>query len=284
MNGVKTAFLLTLIMVLFLLVGQAIGGQDGLIIAFVIALGFNFFSYWYSDKVILKMYKAKEVTPEQAPKLYNMVKKLVKRSNMPMPKIYVIPSSTPNAFATGRNPQNAVVAVTEGIVRLLNDEELEGVLAHELAHIRNRDILLSTIVATVVTAITFLSMMGRFAFLFMGRGGDRDAGAVIGQLLMLILAPIAAMIIQLAISRAREYTADAGGAEICGNPIALANALKKLEMGVQRNPMPDTNSSQTSHLFIVKPFRGGGMSKLFSTHPPIPERVKRLEALARSRA
>ncbi len=283
MNGVKTAFLLTLIMVLFLLVGQALGGQDGLIIAFIIALAFNFFSYWYSDRVILKMYKAKEVTREQAPKLYNMVDKLVKRSNMPMPKIYVIPSSTPNAFATGRNPQNAVVAVTEGIVRLLNDEELEGVLAHELAHIRNRDILLSTIVATVVTAITYLSLMGRFAFLFMGRGGDRSAGEAFGQLLLLILAPIAAMIIQLAISRAREYMADAGGAEICGKPMALANALNKLEKGVQRAPMPDTNSS-TSHLFIVNPFRGGGVSKLFSTHPPIPERVKRLEALARGRA
>jgi len=282
MNGVKTAFLLTLIMVLFLLVGQAIGGQDGLIIAFILALGFNFFSYWYSDRIILKVYKAKEVTREQAPKLYSMVEKLVKRSGMPMPKIYVIPSSTPNAFATGRNPQNAVVAVTEGIVRLLNDDELEGVLAHELAHIRNRDILLSTIVATVVTAITYISFMGRFAVLFMGRGGDRDAGAAIGQLLMLILAPIAAMIIQLAISRAREYMADAGGAEICGKPMALANALKKLEMGVQRAPMQETNTS-TSHMFIVNPFRGGGVSKLFSTHPPIPERIKRLENLARSK-
>lgn len=270
-------------MVLFLLVGQALGGQSGMIIALVIALGFNFFSYWYSDKIILKIYKAKEVSKQQAPKLYGMVEKLVKNSGLPMPKVYIIPSDTPNAFATGRNPSNAVVAVTEGIVRLLNDEELEGVLAHELAHIRNRDILLSTIVATVVAAITYLSLIGRFAFLFAGRGGDRDAGAVVGQLLMLILAPIAAALIQMAISRAREYMADAGGAEICGNPLALSGALQKLERGVSRTPMQDANPS-TSHMFIVNPFRGGGMTKLFSTHPPIPERVKRLEALARKRA
>lgn len=266
-------------MVLFLLVGQALGGQQGMIIAFIFALGFNFFSYWYSDKIVLKLYKAKEVSRAQAPKLYGMVEKLVKNGGLPMPKVYVIPSNTPNAFATGRNPSNAVVAVTEGIVRLLNDEELEGVLAHELAHIRNRDILLSTIVATMVGAITYLSFIGRFAFLFLGRGGDRDAGAMIGQLLMLIIAPIAAALIQMAISRAREYMADAGGAEICGKPMALANALKKLEKGVARAPMQEANPS-TSHMFIVKPFRGGGITKLFSTHPPIPERVKRLEALA----
>jgi heat shock protein HtpX len=283
MNGIKTAFLLTAIMVLFLLVGQALGGQEGLVIAFVLALVFNFFSYWYSDKIILRVYKAREITREQAPQLYTLVEKLVKNSGMPMPKVYVIPSSTPNAFATGRNPKNAAVAVTEGIVRLLNSEELEGVLAHELAHIRNRDILLSTIVATIVTAITYLSIMGRFAFLFLGRGGDRDAGAAIGHLLMLILAPIAAMIIQMAISRAREYMADAGGAEICGKPMALANALKKLEMGVSRAPMQEANAS-TAHMFIVHPFRGGGITKLFSTHPPIPERIKRLEALTRGRA
>lgn len=283
MNGVKTAFLLTLIMVLFLLVGQAIGGQSGIAIAFVFALVFNFFSYWYSDKIVLKMYRAKEVSRSQAPKLFGMVEKLVKNSGLPMPKVYIIPSSTPNAFATGRNPSNAVVAVTEGIVRLLNDEELEGVLAHELAHIRNRDILLSTVVATIVGAITYLAFIGRFAFLFLGRGGDRDAGAAVGQLLMLIIAPIAAALIQMAISRAREYMADAGGAEICGNPRALAGALKKLEMGVARVPMQDANPS-TSHMFIVHPFRGGGITKLFSTHPPIPERIKRLEALARKGA
>ncbi len=283
MNGVKTAFLLTLIMVLFLLVGQAVGGQSGLIIAFIFALALNFFSYWYSDKIVLRMYKAKEVTRSQAPKLFGMVEKLVKNSGMPMPKVYIIPSSTPNAFATGRNPSNAVVAVTEGIVRLLRDEELEGVLAHELAHIRNRDILLSTMVATIVGAITYLAFFGRFAFFFLGRGGDRDAGAAVGQILMIIIAPIAAAIIQMAISRAREYMADAGGAEICGNPHALAGALKKLEMGVARAPMQDANPS-TSHMFIVHPFRGGGITKLFSTHPPIPERIKRLEALARKGA
>ncbi len=283
MNGVKTAFLLTLIMVLFLLVGQAVGGQSGLIIAFIFALALNFFSYWYSDKIVLRMYKAKEVTRSQAPKLFGMVEKLVKNSGMPMPKVYIIPSSTPNAFATGRNPSNAVVAVTEGIVRLLRDEELEGVLAHELAHIRNRDILLSTMVATIVGAITYLAFFGRFAFFFLGRGGDRDAGAAVGQILMIIIAPIAAAIIQMAISRAREYMADAGGAEICGNPRALAGALKKLEMGVARAPMQDANPS-TSHMFIVHPFRGGGITKLFSTHPPIPERIKRLEALARKGA
>lgn len=283
MNGVKTAFLLTLIMVLFLLVGQAVGGQSGLIIAFIFALALNFFSYWYSDKIVLRMYKAKEVTRSQAPKLFGMVEKLVKNSGMPMPKVYIIPSSTPNAFATGRNPSNAVVAVTEGIVRLLRDEELEGVLAHELAHIRNRDILLSTMVATIVGAITYLAFFGRFALFFLGRGGDRDAGAAVGQILMIIIAPIAAALIQMAISRAREYMADAGGAEICGNPRALAGALKKLEMGVARAPMQDANPS-TSHMFIVHPFRGGGITKLFSTHPPIPERIKRLEALARKGA
>jgi heat shock protein HtpX len=282
MNGVKTAFLMTLMMVIFLLVGEALGGQGGLILAFLLSLGMNFFAYWFSDKIILKAYRAKEVTAEQAPKLYGMVRKLVGKSGLPMPKVYVIPSATPNAFATGRNPKNAAVAVTEGIVRILNDEELEGVLAHELAHVRNRDILLSTVVATMVGTITFMARMAGFAMLFFGRGQGRDAGAAVGQLALIILAPIAAVIVQLAISRAREYMADRGGAEICGKPMALANALRKLESGVARVPMQDANPS-TSHMFIVNPFRGGGVMKLFSTHPPVPERVKRLEALVRGR-
>jgi heat shock protein HtpX len=280
MNGVKTAFLMTLIMVLFLFVGGALGGEQGLILAFMISLGMNFIAYWFSDKIILRVYRAKEVTKQQAPKLYGIVENLVAKSGLPMPKVYIIPSNTPNAFATGRNPHNAAVAVTDGIVRLLNDEELEGVLAHELAHIRNRDILLSTIVATMVGTITFVARMAGWSMLFLGRGQDRDAGAAVSQLALIILAPIAALVIQLAISRAREYMADRGGAEICGKPIALANALRKLETGVARNPMQEANPS-TSHMFIVHPFKGGGMMKMFATHPPIPERIKRLEVLAR---
>jgi heat shock protein HtpX len=284
MNGVKTAFLMTLIMILFLLVGEALGGQQGLILAFVLSLGMNFFAYWFSDKLVLKAYRAREVSKEQAPKLYGIIEKLVKNSNMPMPKVYVIPSATPNAFATGRNPKTGAVAVTEGIVRLLNDDELEGVLAHELAHIQNRDILLSTIVATMVGTITFLARMAGFAlFFFGGRDQGRDTGSALTQILLIILAPIAAMIIQLAISRAREYMADAGGARISGKPLGLAGALKKLESGVSRVPMNEANPS-TAHMFIVHPFKGGGLMKLFSTHPPIPERVKRLEALAQGRA
>jgi heat shock protein HtpX len=280
MNGVKTAFLMTLIMVLFIFVGGALGGEQGLILAFMISLGMNFIAYWFSDKIILRVYRAKEVTKQQAPKLYGIVENLVAKSGLPMPKVYIIPSNTPNAFATGRNPHNAAVAVTDGIVRLLNDEELEGVLAHELAHIRNRDILLSTIVATMVGTITFVARMAGWSMLFLGRGQDRDAGAAVSQLALIILAPIAALVIQLAISRAREYMADRGGAEICGKPIALANALRKLETGVARNPMQEANPS-TSHMFIVHPFKGGGMMKMFATHPPIPERIKRLEVLAR---
>ncbi len=283
MNGVKTVFLMTLIMVLFLLVGEALGGQTGLILAFVISLGMNFFAYWFSDKLILKAYRAREVTRQQAPKLVGIVEKLVRNSDLPMPKVYIIPSATPNAFATGRNPANAAVAVTEGIVRLLNDDELEGVIAHELAHIRNRDILLSTIVATMVGTITVLARMAGYAMFFFGGRDGREGGSLITQLLLIILAPIAAIVIQLAISRAREYMADAGGAGICGKPRSLAGALKKLESGVVRSPMEEANPS-TAHMFIVYPFAGGGILKLFSTHPPIAERIRRLESISQARS
>jgi heat shock protein HtpX len=238
----------------------------------------NFFSYFYSDKLALSMYRAQPVTREQLPRVYNVVERMTQRMGLPMPKIYVIPTSSPNAFATGRNPSHASVAVTEGILNLLNDEELEGVLAHELGHVRNRDILTSSIAATLAGAVTMLAHMGRFAMIFGGYGGgdrrDRDGGGI-GALFMLILAPIAATLIQLAVSRSREYEADATGAHITGNPYALASALEKLEAYSKRLPMQATPS--TAHLFIVQPvISGASLASLFSTHPPIAKRIERL--------
>ena len=262
------------LIVLFALVGRAIGGDSGMIIAFLFAVALNFGSYWFSDKIVLKMYKAREVQRAEAPELYDMVDRLRTNAQLPMPRVYVIPSDQPNAFATGRNPQHAAVAVTNGITRLLDRSELEGVLAHELAHIKNRDILTSTIAATVAAAIT---MIARFGFLF---GGDRDRGGAVAQIAMLILAPIAAMLIQMAISRSREFAAARDGAAICGNPMALAGALARLEKGVERSPM-DANPS-TAHMFIINPFSGAmsGLRTLFSTHPPTEQRIERLHALA----
>lgn len=273
-NALRTTALMAALIVLFALVGRAIGGDSGMIIAFLFAVALNFGSYWFSDKIVLKMYKAREVQRADAPELYDMVDRLRTNAQLPMPRVYVIPSDQPNAFATGRNPQHAAVAVTNGITRLLDRTELEGVMAHELAHIKNRDILTSTIAATVAAAIT---MIARFGFFF---GGDRDRGGAAAQLAMLILAPIAAMLIQMAISRSREFAADRDGAAICGNPMALAGALARLEKGVERSPM-DANPS-TAHMFIINPFAGAmsGLRTLFSTHPPTEQRIERLRALA----
>lgn len=266
---------MAVLMVLFALFGRLIAGPGGMLTFFGIAVALNFASYWFSDKVVLKMYRAQEVDRAEAPELYDMVDRLRQKAGLPMPRLYVIPNDQPNAFATGRNPDHAVVAVTNGIVRLLDREELEGVIAHELAHIKNRDILISSIAATLAAAIT---MLARFAFFF---GGGRDRGNLLTSLLMLILAPIAAVLIQMAISRAREFAADRDGAAICGAPRALANALERLQSGVEHRPM-DANPS-TAHMFIVNPFSGAmsGLRNLFSTHPPTDERVRRLLELER---
>lgn len=279
MNTLKTALLLTSLTLFLLFVGQYFGGRNGMLIALAIAVAMNFFSYFYSDKLALSMYRAQPATREQLPRVYSVVEQMTQRIGLPMPKIYVIPSDSPNAFATGRNPQHASVAVTQGILNLLNDEELAGVLAHELGHVRNRDILTSSIAATLAGAITILAQTGRFAMIFGGFGGggnDRDReGGGIAALFMLILAPIAATLIQLAVSRAREYEADATGAHMTGNPYALASALQKLDAYSRRLPMGATPS--TAHLFIVAPLiSGASFANLFSTHPPIAKRIERL--------
>ncbi len=270
-NAVRTAALMAALIVLFALIGQALGGQQGLIVAFVIAVAMNFGSYWFSDKIVLTMYRAQEVDRPQAPELYDMIDRLRQRAGLPMPRVYAIPSNQPNAFATGRNPEHSAVAVTNGIVRMLNQDELEGVIAHELAHIKHRDILTSSIAATEAAAITMLALFA----LFFG-GGSRDRGNAISAILMMILAPIAAMMIQMAISRSREFAADRGGAEICGKPRALASALQRLEQGARQVPM-EANPS-TAHMFIVNPFSGAmnGLRNLFSTHPPTEQRIERL--------
>ena len=274
-NSLRTAALMAVLIVLFALVGRALAGPTGMLIAFGVAVAMNFASYWFSDKVVLRMYDAQEVSRGQAPELYDIVDRLRKQADLPMPKLYVIPSDQPNAFATGRNPEHAAVAVTNGIVRLLSRDELEGVVAHELAHVKNRDILTSSIAATIGAAITLLA---RFALFF---GGGRGRGNLFSTLLMLILAPVAAIMIQMAISRAREFAADRDGATICGKPRSLANALKKLQNGVERVEM-NANPS-TAHMFIVNPFAGAmsGLRNLFSTHPPTEERVERLLEMER---
>ena len=281
MNALKTTFLLTLLTVLLVLAGEYFGGGTGAWIAFIIAAGMNFFSYFYSDKIALAMYRAQPVTREQLPRAYEVVERLTRKAAIPMPKMYVIPTDSPNAFATGRNPQHASVAVTHGILGLLNDEELEGVLAHELGHVRNRDILTSSIAATLAGAITILARMAFWAGMFGGYGGnerDREGGGL-GALAMLFLAPIAAMLIQLWVSRTREFEADASGAHLTGNPYALASALEKISSVSRRVPLPA--SPDSAHLFIVAPLISGGglmtmLAGLFSTHPPIPLRIQRL--------
>jgi heat shock protein HtpX len=275
-NTFKTAFLLTLLTLLLMFIGRAFGGQNGMFLALAIAVVMNFVSYFYSDKIALAMYRAQPVTREELPRAYAAVERLTQKIGIPMPKIYVIPSDSPNAFATGRNPSHASVAVTQGILQLLNDEELEGVLAHELGHVNNRDILISSVAATIAGAITMLASMGRWAMIFGYGGRDRDdrGGGGLTALFMLIVAPIAASLIQLAVSRSREYQADATGAHFTGNPYALASALQKLDAYSRRVPMQATPS--TAHLFIIQPLLGMNFGSLFSTHPPIAKRIERL--------
>jgi heat shock protein HtpX len=279
MNTLKTTLLLTSLTLFLLFMGQYFGGRNGMLIALAIAVAMNFFSYFYSDKLALSVYRAQPATREQLPRVYSVVEQMTQRIGLPMPKIYVIPNDSPNAFATGRNPQHASVAVTQGILNLLTDEELAGVLAHELGHVRNRDILISSIAATLAGAITILAQTGRFAMIFGGFGGGGDSrdrnGGGLAALFMLILAPIAAALVQLAVSRSREYEADATGAHMTGNPYALASALQKLDAYSKRLPMGATPS--TAHMFIVQPLLStGSFAELFSTHPPIAKRIERL--------
>jgi heat shock protein HtpX len=279
-NTLKTVFLMTAMMMLFLLVGGLLGGRSGMIIAFIFALAMNFGSYWFSDKIVLKMYRAKEATEETAPKFYELVKHLAENANLPMPKVYIIDDQTPNAFATGRNPEHAAVCATTGILQGLNNEELAGVLSHELAHVKHRDILTGTIAATLVGTITFIAQMAGWAMMFSGRGSSRDNDGLAG-LVLIILSPIAATLLQLAISRSREFAADEGGAKISGQPLALASALQKISGANQIKPVNNVGPA-TAHMFIVNPLRGGGVMKLFSTHPSTEERIKRLQEIAQT--
>jgi heat shock protein HtpX len=284
MNQFKTFILMLVLTFLFILVGTALGGRSGAIYAFIFAALMNFFSYWFSDKIVLRMYGAREVSQSEAPELYGIVAELTSKASLPMPKVYIMENDTPNAFATGRNPQHAAVAVTTGILRILTRDELMGVIGHELSHISHRDILISTIAATMAGAISILATMARWGAMFGGFGrSDDEEGGGGGNFLVVILvsifASIAAMLIQLAISRSREYLADEGGAHL-SNPLSLAKALEKLEVASQRIPMKANPS--TAHMFIVNPLRGGGVLSLFSTHPPIEERIARLEEMART--
>ena len=274
-NWFKTTLLLGVMTALIVFIGGLFGGQQGMILAFVLAIGMNFFSYWFSDKIVLKMYRATEVGPGEHPELYRMVSELADRAQLPMPKVYVIPKDSPNAFATGRNPEHAVVAVTEGLLRTMGRDEVKGVLAHELAHVKNRDILIGSIAATMAGAIMILASMARWTA-FLGGGDDEEGGAfgAIGLIVMSILAPIAAMLIQMAISRSREYQADATGARFAGSPQGLAKALEKLGAYSRRIPMQANPS--TAHMFIVNPLSGRSIMKFFSTHPPLEERIARL--------
>ena len=285
-NTFRTTILLAALTALLVWAGDLLGGRQGAIIALVLAGAMNFFSYWFSDKIVIKMYGGQEVTAQDDPELYGLVQDLATRAGLPMPKVYVLPQDTPNAFATGRNPQHAAVAVTEGIRRILTKRELAGVLGHELSHVMNRDILVSTIAATLAGAISYLAHMAQWAAIF---GGHRDrddeggGGGILGLLFMMIVAPIAAMLIQMAVSRSREYGADVGGAKVTGDPLALASALRKLHMGAQNIPLQTSQAtaSATAHMFIVNPLTGGGLATLFSTHPPMEERIARLEAMAK---
>ena len=275
-NGLKTAMLLGLMSGLLLVIGQLLGGANGMLIAFIFAVVFNFGSYWFSDKIVLRMYNAQVVGPGH--RLYSSVERLSRQAGLPMPKVYIIPDSSPNAFATGRNPSHAAVAATEGILQVLSDAELDGVIAHELAHVKHRDILISSVAATIAAAIMFAANSAKWAMIFGGFGGrddDRDRGNnPIALLATIILAPIAALLIQMAISRSREFAADAGGAQITGNPYGLADALRKIDAMSKRVPM-DANPA-TAHMFIVKPFSGAGLMGLFSSHPPTEDRIRAL--------
>jgi heat shock protein HtpX len=277
-NTLKTTFLLALLTVLFVLVGKAIGGQSGMVFAFGLAVVMNVGSYWFSDKIVLRMYRAREVSEAEAPQLHGTVRRLAVAAGAPMPKVYVIPEESPNAFATGRNPAHAAVAVTEGILRILSPEELEGVLAHEMAHVKNRDILIQTVAATLAGAIMMLANMAKFAAIFgAGSRDDREGGGGLSMLAMAIIAPLGAMLVQMAVSRSREYLADETGARFCGKPEALARALEKISNWSRQVPMHA--SPATAHMFILSPLSGGGLMSLFSTHPPVEKRIERLLAL-----
>jgi heat shock protein HtpX len=280
-NMLKTAVLLAALTALLLLIGDFLGGAQGMAVAFLFALLINFGSYWFSDRIVLAMYGAQPVDEAAAPEIYRVIRTLTTRAGLPMPRVYVIPEDTPNAFATGRNPSHAAVAVTQGILRILSEDELEGVLAHELSHVKNRDTLTMTLAATLAGAVTMVARMAGYAAMFGGRRSDDEdsGGSAIGAIVMMIVAPIAAILIQLAISRAREFQADASGARMAGRPWGLAKALEKLEIASKLSPMDA--SPATAHLFIVNPLRGaGGLSTLFSTHPPIEERIARLRAMS----
>ena len=280
MNTLKSLFLLALLSAVLVWVGGMIGGRSGAMVALIIAGVMNFVSYWWSDKIVLRMYKASEVGRDSAPELYSDIEELAMNAGLPMPKVYIIPEQSPNAFATGRDPNHSAVAFTEGIMRLLDRNELKGVIAHELAHIKNRDILIGSVAATIAGAISYIAYMAQFAAIF-GGGDNRRGGGMIGLLAMAIIAPMAAMIVRMAISRTREFGADKTGAEICRNPLYLASALRKLHAGASRVPfrVSEQAAESTAHMMIVSPMIGGAFAKLFSTHPPMEERVARLERM-----
>lgn len=285
-NTLKTVFLITLMTVLLIIIGNLIGGRTGMIIALVFAVGMNFFSYWFSDKIVLKSYKAEEVTEASNPRLYTIVRNLATRAGLPMPKVYIIMNGSPNAFATGRNKNHAAVAVTNTLMNMLNDDELSGVIGHELAHIYGKDILIGTIVAMMAGTIMMIVDIFRWSMILGGGNDDEDGGSpfgIIGSIAMLILAPLAATLIQMAVSRSREYIADERGAKFCGNPKALASALHKIAYGIEMHPMEEAKPA-TAHMFIANPFAGQKMMSLFSTHPPIDERISRLNAMASGRS
>ena len=277
MNTLRTGILLGALTGLLMLIGGYFGGKQGIVIAFIFAMVMNFGSYWFSDKIVLSMYKAREVSEGEAPELYSIVKNLALRAGLPMPRVYIVPGDTPNAFATGRNERHAVVAVTEGILRILNRDELDGVLAHELTHIKNKDMLIGSIAATLAGAVMMLASMAKWAAIFGVGGDDDEGGGIFGLILMAILAPIAAMLIQMAISRSREYLADEGGARISGKPYGLAGALEKLSNASKTIPMQANPS--TAHMFIVNPLTAKSFANLFSTHPPIEKRVEKLRSM-----
>jgi heat shock protein HtpX len=279
MNTAKTVLLMTLLTVLFILVGGWVGGSNGMVMAFMFAIVMNFGTYWFSDKIVLAMYRAQEITEQDNPTLFSVVRDLSGRAGLPMPRVYIIPDEGANAFATGRNPEHAAVAVTQGIMRILTTDELRGVLGHELAHVKHRDILIGAVAATMAGAISMLANMAQWAMIFGGgrSSNDREGGSPIASILTIVLAPIAAMLVQMAISRSREFLADEGGAQISGNPMSLAGALRKLNTATERIPM--NASPATAHMFIVNPLSAGGIMSLFSTHPPVEERIARLEAM-----
>lgn len=277
-NALKTGVLLVVLTVLFVAIGSYVGGRGGMVMAFAFAVLMNAGAYWFSDKIVLKMYRAQEVSEAEAPELHAMVHRLATAASVPMPKVYILPSDSPNAFATGRNPEHAAVAVTRGIMKILSPDELEGVLAHEMAHVKNRDILIGTVAATLAGAIMMLARFAQFAAIFGGGGRDRnEGGGALGLLAMAILAPVGAMLVQMAVSRSREYQADASGARFCGRPDSLARALEKISGTSKRIPLESTPA--TAHMFIMSPLSGRGMMSLFSTHPPMEKRVERLRAM-----